>query len=194
MVIGLYVGIVTVWGFLWWYLHYPAGPKVSWKALTTFQICDPAAAGTAGYKCEIFSDKHPKTIAMTVLVVVEMFNALNNISENSSLLVIPFWDNQWLLGAITVSMLLHCLIMYVPGLALLFGITHLSAGEWWQVVLLSAPVILLDEVLKYVSRSRGERGGRASSRSGKNGSMSQLAVPLGSIQVTSPLLGPDKTH
>jgi len=190
----LYVGIVTVWGFLWWYLQYPAGPKVGWQALTNFQKCDPAAASTAGYRCEVFSDKHPKTIAMTVLVVVEMFNALNNISENSSLLVIPFWDNQWLLGAIAVSMLLHCLIMYVPGLALLFGITHLSGGEWWQVVLLSAPVILLDEVLKYVSRSRGERGGRLSSRSGKSSSMGQLAVPLGSIQVTSPLLGPDKTH
>lgn len=139
---------------------------------------------------------------MTVLVIVEMFNALNNISENSSLLVIPFWDNKWLLGAIAVSVALHCMIMYVPGLALLFGITHLNAAEWWCVILLSAPVILLDEVLKWFSR-RGVGSGfgfAGSSRRyvGKVGSMGHMSVPLTSIQVTSPLLGgtggADKSH
>ena len=36
--------------------------------------------------CAIFKDRHPSTVAMTVLVVVEMFNALNALSENNSLL------------------------------------------------------------------------------------------------------------
>lgn len=36
--------------------------------------------------CEPFTSKHPTTISMSVLVVVEMFNALNNLSEDSSLL------------------------------------------------------------------------------------------------------------
>jgi hypothetical protein len=42
--------------------------------------------GKFSYSCTIFRDKHPSTISMTVLVVVEMFNALNNLSENQSLL------------------------------------------------------------------------------------------------------------
>lgn len=42
--------------------------------------------GKQPYSCEIFSDRHPSTISMTVLVVVEMFNALNALSENESLL------------------------------------------------------------------------------------------------------------
>lgn len=203
LIIGMYVGLATVWGFLWWYLWYSAGPKLSWSALSHFQKCDATAAAAAGYKCEIFSDNHPKTVAMTVLVIVEMFNALNNISENSSLLVIPFWDNKWLLAAIAVSIFLHCLIMYVPGLALLFGITHLNAAEWWCVVMLSAPVILVDEVLKWWSRRRvgstAGFGGSNSRRYRKVASMGQMAVPLTSIQVTSPLLGgsltpQDKSH
>lgn len=207
LIIGLYVGLATAWGFLWWYLWYSEGPKLSYKALSHFQKCDVAAAAAAGYKCEIFSDNHPKTVAMTVLVIVEMFNALNNISENSSLLVIPFWDNKWLLGAIAVSVALHCLIMYVPGLALLFGITHLNAAEWWCVVLLSAPVILVDEVLKLFSR-RGAGTGSGFGFMGGSGrrylggrvaSMAHMGVPLTSIQVSSPLLGgggmgPDKSH
>jgi hypothetical protein len=34
----------------------------------------------------VFTSSHPTTIAMSVLVVVEMFNALNNLSEDASLL------------------------------------------------------------------------------------------------------------
>ena len=45
------------------------------------------AAKDAGYSCSVFESPHPRTIAMSVLVVVEMFNALNNLSENASLLV-----------------------------------------------------------------------------------------------------------
>ena len=43
--------------------------------------------GKFSYSCAIFQDNHPSTISMTVLVVVEMFNALNNLSENQSLLL-----------------------------------------------------------------------------------------------------------
>ena len=48
---------------------------------------------------------------MQVLVVVEMFNALNALSENASLVTQPPWRNMWLLAAIAVSMvsLLHAL-------------------------------------------------------------------------------------
>jgi hypothetical protein len=41
---------------------------------------------------------------MQVLVVVEMFNALNALSENTSLVSQPPWRNLWLLAAIAVSM------------------------------------------------------------------------------------------
>jgi magnesium-transporting ATPase (P-type) len=195
VVIGVYVGLVTVWGFIWWYLFYPQGPRLSYGALSSFQKCDPAAAAAhqPPYKCEVFADNHPKTISMTVLVIVEMFNALNNISENSSLLSIPPWDNRWLLGAIGVSVALHCIIMYVPGLAALFGITHLSAGEWWYVILLSAPVILVDEVMKVLSRRQMARG---RGRYGRTGSAEMLLAPLSAIQVTSPLVSStgDKSH
>ena len=47
---------------------------------------DSCVEGQARYSCNIFQDRHPSTISMSVLVVVEMFNALNNLSENQSLL------------------------------------------------------------------------------------------------------------
>ncbi len=65
---------------------------------------------------------------------------------------IPPWDNVWLLGAIGTSMALHFAILYFPPAAAVFGVTPLSGAEWWAVVALSAPVILVDEVLKFISR------------------------------------------
>ena len=55
------------------------GPRLSWGALTGSRACASEA------ECAVFRDRTPSTIAMTVLVVVEMFNALNALSENASL-------------------------------------------------------------------------------------------------------------
>ena len=67
---------------------------------------------------------------------------------------LPPWSNLWLLGAIALSMALHCFILYVPPAALIFSVTPLSAAEWVAVIWLSFPVILVDEFLKYLTRCR----------------------------------------
>ncbi len=48
------------------------------------------------------------------LLVIEMLNACNSLSENESLLVLPIWKNPYLIAAITLSMALHFMILYVP--------------------------------------------------------------------------------
>ena len=60
------------------------GGHLTWEALSNFQKCEPAVAEAAGYSCSVFLSRHPRTISMSVLVVVEMFNALNNLSENTN--------------------------------------------------------------------------------------------------------------
>jgi magnesium-transporting ATPase (P-type) len=86
------------------------------------------------------------------LVTVEMFNALNALSENCSLLTLPPWSNPWLLAAICTSLAIHMLILYLPPAARVFTVSPLSAREWAAVLWLSFPVILVDEALKHVSR------------------------------------------
>jgi hypothetical protein len=49
-------------------------------------------------------------------------------------------------------MLLHCFILYVPAAALVFSVVPLSGAEWGAVFWLSFPVILVDELLKYLTR------------------------------------------
>lgn len=69
-------------------------------------------------------------MALSVLVTIEMCNALNSVSENQSLLRMPPWLNPWLLGAVVMSMALHFLILLVPPLPLIFQVTPLSGRQW----------------------------------------------------------------
>lgn len=151
VVIGAYVGLATVAGFIWWFVYADSGPRLPYSELMNFDTCHTRETT---YPCSIFEDRHPSTVSMTVLVVVEMFNALNNLSENQSLVVIPPWSNLWLVGSIILTMLLHVLILYIQPLSVLFSVTPLSWTEWKVVLLLSFPVIIIDEVLKFFSRNR----------------------------------------
>lgn len=93
-------------------------------------------------------------MAVSVLVMVEMFNALNALSENESLIHLPPWSNSLLVGAITLSVALHCLIIYVPAASVLFSVTSLGWHDWVLILKLSFPVIILDEILKLLSRKK----------------------------------------
>ncbi|KAL8172054.1 hypothetical protein V2J09_023858 [Rumex salicifolius] len=151
LVIGVYVGLATVAGFIWWFVYSDSGPKLPYSELMNFDTCHMRETR---YPCSIFDDRHPSTVSMSVLVVVEMFNALNNLSENQSLVVIPPWSNLWLVASIILTMFLHTLILYVQPLSILFSVTPLTWEDWKAVLYLSFPVIIIDEVLKFLSRNR----------------------------------------
>ncbi|XP_021289724.1 calcium-transporting ATPase 1, endoplasmic reticulum-type-like [Herrania umbratica] len=176
-VIGLYVGMATVGIFIIWYTHgsflgidlsgdghtlvtYSQlanwGQCSSWKNFTV----SPFTAGTQVFSfennpCDYFQGGKVKamTLSLSVLVAIEMFNSLNALSEDGSLLTMPPWVNPWLLLAMSVSFGLHFLILYVPFLAQVFGIVPLSFNEWLLVLSVAFPVILIDEILKFIGRS-----------------------------------------
>ncbi|KAF8626260.1 hypothetical protein AX15_004935 [Amanita polypyramis BW_CC] len=153
LVVGLYVGCATVFGYAWWFMYYTGGPQISFYQLTHFHQCHSKFPEIG---CEMFTNvmaKRATTISLSILVTVEMFNAMNSLSENESLLTLPVWANPYLVGAITLSMALHFMILYVPFFATLFAITPLNRIEWQAVLYLSAPVLILDELLKYITRT-----------------------------------------
>jgi Ca2+ transporting ATPase len=90
-------------------------------------------------------------MSLSILVVIEMFNACNSLSENESLFVLPIWTNPYLVASIALSMGLHFMILYVPFMRGLFQITPLNWVEWKAVVAISFPVLVIDEILKWVS-------------------------------------------
>lgn len=152
MLIGTFVGLATVFGYAWWFLFYSEGPQISFYQLSHFHQC-PALFPEIG--CEMFHNelaRRASTMSLSILVTIEMFNALNALSEVDSLLTHPPFKNLWLVGAIVLSMLLHMMILYVPYFRELFSITPLNQAEWLAVLGISFPVVILDEVCKYFTR------------------------------------------
>ncbi|GJJ11929.1 hypothetical protein Clacol_006167 [Clathrus columnatus] len=151
MVIGIYVGCATVFGYAWWFVYYEGGPQISFHQLTHFHQC---AANFPEIGCEMFTNimsHRATTMSLSILVTVEMFNAMNSLSENESLFVLPVWKNPFLVAAIALSMALHFAILYIPFFTQLFAITPLNWVEWKAVLYLSAPVLVIDELLKFIT-------------------------------------------
>jgi len=181
MVVGLYVGFATVGIFAYWYIFYDWSeykqPLVGYSHLSNWGKCkdfgtlfpdEPYAPDFAEWKanggidfsenpCGYLTGKGKETastLSLSVLVTIEMLNALNAISEDGSLLQMPPWVNPYLLLAMVVSFGLHFVILYVPVLASIFSIVPLTVNDWKLVMLFSIPVCIIDELLKAVGRFR----------------------------------------
>ncbi|KAI0164878.1 putative calcium P-type ATPase [Xylariaceae sp. FL1272] len=152
LVIGTYVGLATVGGYAWWFMYNPEGPRISFYQLSHFHRCSSEFSSIG---CSIFEDHNAKaasTVSLSILVVIEMLNAMNALSSSESLLTLPLWSNMMLVYAIGLSMTLHFALLYTPFLQTLFSILPLNWNEWQAVLYISAPVILIDEVLKAIER------------------------------------------
>ncbi len=98
MIIGIYVGVATVAAATWWFMFYEGGPKVTFYHLVRNKIfirlahdesndyyfiqrhhlqCSEENKAFTGVDCHVFNDLHPMTMALSVLVTIEMLNALN---------------------------------------------------------------------------------------------------------------------
>ncbi|KAJ1889438.1 hypothetical protein LPJ66_008034, partial [Kickxella alabastrina] len=66
---------------------------------------------------------------------------------------VPLWRNPSLLGAVALSFALHFAILYIPFFNAVFSVVPLGWIEWKAILLISAPIILVDEVLKLYSRT-----------------------------------------
>lgn len=180
-VIGSYVGIATVGIFILWYTQASFlginlvsdghmlielsqlrnwGKCRSWPnfSATPFVVSGGRLI-TFSDPCDYFTIGKVKamTLSLSVLVAIEMFNSLNALSEDNSLITVTPWRNPWLLVAMAFSFGLHCLILYVPFLANIFGTVPLTLKEWSLVILVSCPVIIIDELLKLVGRIQTRR-------------------------------------
>lgn len=140
---GIYVGFGTVGIFLYWYLFYDWASDghqlVEFSQLRNwaecpnwenFKVRDFDGLGLDKNPCNYFTvgKARASTLSLSVLVTIEMFNAFNALSENQSLFKTGPFVNPYLILAVCTSLLLHCVILYVPYLNFLFGTAPLSLG------------------------------------------------------------------
>jgi Ca2+-transporting ATPase len=164
-VVGAYVGLAVVGIFMYWFIldaNADGHTLVTMKQLLSWGSCgewkDFKVNAWGGHDfadpCTYFTAGKAKasTLSLTVLVVIEMLNAFNALSEDGSLVQMPPWANPYLIVAASISIGMHLVIVYIPALAAIFGVVSLDLHDWLLVAAFSFPVILIDEVLKLIGR------------------------------------------
>lgn len=100
--------------------------------------------------------KLARTMTLVTMAMAQWFNAWNCRSETKSLFSISFFSNRWLLIATSFVLFLQLALIYVPFMQIIFDTVPLSLTQWGLVVVVSAPIILIDETRKWFVR-RAER-------------------------------------
>jgi Ca2+-transporting ATPase len=99
---------------------------------------------------------YAQTMALTTLVLSQLFNVLNARSDERSAFARLF-TNRWLWAAIVLSVALQALVVHVPVLQRAFGTVGLGAGDWLRCVAVASSVLWLREVGKLVTRATSRR-------------------------------------
>uniref|UniRef100_A0A8B9KDA3 Calcium-transporting ATPase n=1 Tax=Astyanax mexicanus TaxID=7994 RepID=A0A8B9KDA3_ASTMX len=77
LAIGCYVGAATVGAAAWWFTVADDGPQITLYQLSHFLQCSPDNPDFQDLECHVFESPYPMTMALSVLVTIEMCNALN---------------------------------------------------------------------------------------------------------------------
>ena len=92
--------------------------------------------------------EHARTVAFTTLVAFQWFQAFNARSHYQSIFSIGVFSNRWLLGGVGLAILLQIVVVHTSLGQTLFNTTHLSAIDWFWIVLTASSIWVVDEVLK----------------------------------------------
>ena len=91
-------------------------------------------------------------MAFTTLMLFQLFNVPNARSDERSAFS-ELFRNQWLWGAILLSLLLQFLVVYAPFLQPAFGTVALGPGDWLICTAVASSVLWLREASKVIVRA-----------------------------------------
>ena len=87
-----------------------------------------------------------RTIALCTLVMSQLLHVFECRSERHSIFEISIFSNISLLGAVTVSIIMVCGILYIPFFSGIFNTVALDIGQWLLVLLFSGIIFLINSI------------------------------------------------
>jgi P-type Ca2+ transporter type 2C len=100
--------------------------------------------------------RYAQTMAFTTLVFFSLFTVFNARSDERSAFV-GLFSNQWLWGAVLLSLLLQAAVIYIPFLQQAFSTESLDASDWVFCAVVASSVLWFRELSKVVMRARSRR-------------------------------------
>lgn len=101
-----------------------------------------------------FDLTHARTITLVTMAMLQWFNAFNCRSMTQSIISIGVFSNRWLLLAASFVLFLQILLLYTAPMQHIFKTVPLSLHDWIIVIAASAPILMLEELRKYISKKQ----------------------------------------
>ncbi|MBM4141453.1 MAG: cation-transporting P-type ATPase [Nitrospira sp.] len=95
-----------------------------------------------------------RTVAVTTMVFFQFFQAWNSRSELQSVFKISPMSNPFLFYSMIAAFLAQLSVIYVPALQWVFRTEPITTDEWLQILIVSATVILVVEIDKWMRRRK----------------------------------------
>ena len=87
-----------------------------------------------------------RTLALCTLVMSQLIHVFECRSERHSLFEIKLFTNPWLIGAVSVSVILICSVLYVPFLQGVFHTVALTLKQWLIVAFFSGIIAFINSI------------------------------------------------
>jgi Ca2+-transporting ATPase len=93
-----------------------------------------------------------RTVAVTTMVFFQFFQAWNSRSELQSIFKISPFSNPLLFFSLIAAFFAQLSFIYVPTLQWIFRTEPITMSEWLQILMVSATVVLVVEIDKWIRR------------------------------------------
>ncbi|MEM2924437.1 MAG: calcium-translocating P-type ATPase, SERCA-type [Methanocellales archaeon] len=94
--------------------------------------------------------RYAQTTTFTGYVIYQMFNVFNCRSLERSIFSIGLTSNKFLLLAVSTSIFLQVLVVYVPLFNILFHTVPLKLEDWVVILIAASSVLILEEIKKAI--------------------------------------------
>ncbi len=124
-------------------------------------LFSPFAGGTGP---NLADETYARTMAFTTLMMFQLFNVFSCRSAWRSSFS-GFLENNWLIGAVMLSLLTHVLVIYLPVLQTAFHTVPLSLPDWLIATSVAASLLVIMELVKLMLRMRSRSSPASTPRS-----------------------------
>ncbi|MFQ9617183.1 MAG: cation-translocating P-type ATPase, partial [Clostridium butyricum] len=87
-----------------------------------------------------------RTLALCTLVMSQLIHVFECRSERHSIFEIKLFTNPYLVGAVSISIILICMVLYIPFLQNVFHTVALSLSQWLIVAFFSGIIAFINSV------------------------------------------------
>jgi cation-transporting P-type ATPase F len=94
-----------------------------------------------------------RTVATGMLVIGELFYLFNCRSLSRSMFAMSVLSNKWLLGGVTIMVMLQLLFTYSPLMNTLFHSSPISLESWLRIIVISVLIYTVVEFEKFLGRA-----------------------------------------